>query len=41
MKTVHSVHFGFFVFIFMYINGDWLVNSEHFTVHCSLFTVHC
>lgn len=32
-KTVHTVHSGFLLFIFIVLSGEHSVNSEHFTVH--------
>ncbi|HAH4759181.1 TPA: hypothetical protein HH187_001699 [Escherichia coli] len=36
-KTVHTVHTVVFAFNFIVIRCEWLVNSEHFTVHFCRF----
>ncbi|HBX4909498.1 TPA: hypothetical protein MH337_28595 [Klebsiella pneumoniae] len=33
VKTVHTVHFMFLLFIFKVLAREYSVNSEHFTVH--------
>ncbi|WP_205419584.1 hypothetical protein, partial [Klebsiella pneumoniae] len=36
-KTVHTVHYTFLSLLFICLRGEWLVNSEHFTVHFCRF----
>lgn len=36
-KTVHTVHCVFLFIEIIMLHGEWLVNSEHFTVHFCRF----
>lgn len=36
-KTVHTVHCVFLFIKIIMLHGEWLVNSEHFTVHFCRF----